>query len=281
MSKKCLFSLLLSISIAVLPLAAQTHQETEVFAPFVTQLKGEATDSIVRLSWVDSQNARGPVYIYRSTIPFNRVGSPLRITPVEVPYGVQSFVDRIDTLEIPVEALYYFAAASGENGQNYNFHIISENLVTVQIPQRNTEDPPDQDINTEQLPLLYIPSDTRWVYIYPEPREVKVQGVFNGPRAFARDLEDTPASAEEYDLMSVVRGPFAERNWEEAGEELIRFLSLPIDPDTEGRARFYLGQCYYFLLQPWYGLFEFFAIHDRYPAETEEWIKASIVMMNE
>ena len=266
---------------AFIPLAAQTNPETGIFAPFVSGLKGEASASIVRLSWTDSRDARGPVYIYRSDIPFQRANSPLGITPVEVPYGVQSYTDRIDTLEISGEALYYFVAASGENGENYIVHIISENLITVQVPQRSAVDPHDPDINIEQLPLVNTPAEPRWIYIYPEPQEVKVRAVPQRPRAFARDLEETPESTEEYDLMSVVRGSFAKRNWEDAGEELIMILSLPLESEIEARARFYLGQCYYFLQQPWYGLFEFFAIYDKFPVETEEWIMALIAMMNE
>ena len=271
----------MTLAVTAFSLSAQTAPKTEIFAPFITRLKGEAIGSIVHLTWVDSQDARGPVYIYRSITPFDRSNLLYGITPVAVAYGEQSHIDIIDSLDIPEGVLYYFAVTSGEGGQRYNFHIISENLIAVQIPERYTEGLQDSETSSGQLPLFYIPADPRWVYIYPEDHEAKVQVVYKRPRAFAHDLEASPECNEEYDLMSMIRGPFAKLNWQLAEQELIYFLASPLPPEIEARARFYLGQCYYFQHQPRYGLFEFFAIHARYPAETTEWIEASVAMMNE
>ena len=109
----------------------------------------------------------------------------------------------------------------------------------------------------------------------------KNQAALKRPRAFSRDLEESPAHVDDYKLILIVRGPFAERNWEHTADELVNYLTEPRESESEARARFYLGQCYYFLGEPWYGMFEFFAIHDRFPCETSEWIKASVDMMND
>ena len=109
----------------------------------------------------------------------------------------------------------------------------------------------------------------------------KRQAALKRPRAFTRDLEESPAHIDDYKLILIVRGPFAERNWEHTADELVNYLAEPRESESEARARFYLGQCYYFLAAPWYGMFEFFAIHDRFPIETSEWIKASIDIMND
>jgi hypothetical protein len=99
------------------------------------------------------------------------------------------------------------------------------------------------------------------------------------PRVFARDLETTNTGAEDYILSSIIKGPFSGKNWEEAKNDITRFLALPRSPEAAGRARFYLGQCWYFLNKPRDGLFEFLAIREKYPLESMEWIRSSLEMM--
>jgi hypothetical protein len=94
-------------------------------------------------------------------------------------------------------------------------------------------------------------------------------------------MDTHPSGSEDFALASIIRGPFAIREWEAAREELTRFLALPRGLDVKARAKFYLGQCCYFLLRPREGLFEFLAIQERYPAESMEWIQASLEMMKD
>jgi hypothetical protein len=83
------------------------------FAPFVTELEIEAKNNLIRLTWKDSPDAQGPVYIYRSDTPFDTAqpgfGKP---EPVEVPYGVEYYIDEVES----TGTLYYFVAASDEDG---------------------------------------------------------------------------------------------------------------------------------------------------------------------
>ncbi len=93
------------------------------------------------------------------------------------------------------------------------------------------------------------------------------------PRAFSEDLE-APAGGEEYTLRSVVQGPFARKDWTAAAEQLEKFLSLPRSARAEGRARFYLGQSYYFSGNMRNALFQFLLVQTNYPGEASEWIQA-------
>ncbi|MDR2618311.1 MAG: hypothetical protein LBC62_05510 [Treponema sp.] len=95
------------------------------------------------------------------------------------------------------------------------------------------------------------------------------------PRVFSRDVDDSPRG-EDYALRAVVQGSFANRDWEACRDELKRYLSLPRSGESEARARFYLGQCYYFLGQFREGLFEFLSARPFYPEESPEWIQASL-----
>ena len=147
MGKKNLFWFLLVMAFTALPLNAQNAETgaapgttvsegTVVFAPFVSHLQGELRNNLVRLSWVDSPHIRGPVYIYRSSFPFDE-GDPFRgagIKIIEIPYGAQSFIDEIDIYGIQGKTLYYFAAASEETGRSYDIPISFTNTVDIEIP---------------------------------------------------------------------------------------------------------------------------------------------------
>jgi hypothetical protein len=95
------------------------------FAPFVTELKAENRNNLIRLSWIDSRDARGPVYIFRSARPFYGVVPP-NSKPVELAYGTQAYIDETDGLE----NIYYFIAASDAGGRRFD----------IFIPQTNTAD---------------------------------------------------------------------------------------------------------------------------------------------
>jgi hypothetical protein len=96
------------------------------------------------------------------------------------------------------------------------------------------------------------------------------------PKVFNQDLDDSLRGGEDYALRAAVQGSFANKDWETCQDELKRYLSLPRSGESEARARFYLGQCYYFLGQFREGLFEFLSAQPFCPAESPEWIQASL-----
>ncbi|MDR2144691.1 MAG: hypothetical protein LBP29_10025 [Treponema sp.] len=101
------------------------------------------------------------------------------------------------------------------------------------------------------------------------------------PGIFLEDMERSVSSSggENSLLGRIVQGPFSGRNWEEAGEELRRFLSLPRSIAVESRSRFYLGQVYYFTGKPREALFEFLFARNMYPYETNPWIDAALTRL--
>ena len=124
-----------AIAVAALPIAAQDKAGAEVpggtavFAPIVSRLQGELRNNLVRLSWVDSPDVRGPVYLYRSTLPFEALAPFPGGSSVEIPYGAESYVDEIEA----GGTLYYFIAASDEMGRRYDIPIALNNTISIQI----------------------------------------------------------------------------------------------------------------------------------------------------
>ena len=377
MKKKHIFFLCLHLTVVFFalikapPAAAQAFQRA--FDPFVSNLRGDPYKNIIRLTWEDSPDAVGPVYIYRSAYPFKGTNLLQSGIPAKVPYGTQVYNDEIDS----VGTYYYFAIASDLNGLIYDIPIVSKNTVTIEIPQgiplettegilsleaailgdkvvitfaargvknaliyrstrpigsiqqlRSAEllqanitspfiDYPipgikyyyaivdEEDLargtavithgrnstgfpveiaagrpefysqNTVALPLPMVSvQGARW-----DNSGALLPGEMKKPRAFLRDLEANETGADEIALAAVVNGPFAGKNWEAARIEFIKFIALPWVEETKLRARFYLGQCYYFLNQPDESLSEFLYIQDRFPEETESWILSLYDMM--
>jgi len=121
------FTLFLAVSVGIF---AQTKDHT----PYVTQLKVESRNNLIRLTWVDSPDARGPVYIFRSARPFT--GSiPANIKPVVVRYGEQYYIDDTDDME----NLYYYVAASDTSGQRYD--IILPRINSTSLNPSQMEEP--------------------------------------------------------------------------------------------------------------------------------------------
>ncbi|MCL2804456.1 MAG: hypothetical protein FWD26_00770 [Treponema sp.] len=126
--KKVFFLLL--VSVFSYTLWAQSRDS----APHITGIQVEVRSNLIRLSWVDSPDARGPVYIFRSARPF--AGSvPANIRPVIVRYGQEYYIDDTDDME----NVYYFIAASDLQGRRFELilpMINSTSLNVVQSPER-------------------------------------------------------------------------------------------------------------------------------------------------
>ncbi|MDR0475266.1 MAG: hypothetical protein LBH43_16540, partial [Treponema sp.] len=103
-------------------------------------------------------------------------------------------------------------------------------------------------------------------------REQSAPSPLKRPRVFARDLE-APGGDEESILRTIVQGPFVRREWQGAREQLLRFLALSRSKALEARARFYLGQTYYYSGRNREALLEFLVVQSTYPDEASEWIE--------
>ncbi|MDR2375042.1 MAG: hypothetical protein LBD96_01235 [Treponema sp.] len=119
-------------------------QNTEIPATVVTGIEALTRNNLVRLTWRDSPEARGPVYIYRASHPFPQLQSqsqplPSQTSdsifgtqrPIEVPYGVESYIDDVGSSG----RVYYFIAASDDSGNRY-LRVLSEiNTLSVEVTE--------------------------------------------------------------------------------------------------------------------------------------------------
>ena len=368
-------------------------QESEVFAPFVSQLEGELRNNLIRLSWKDSPDIRGPVFVYRSELPFQAL-SVLPV-PTEIPYGRCSYLDEADQPGV----LYYFVVASDEWGRKYAISIPFTNMVDISVgpenvpgyveyaeassgqasslnqafstgtgiggintkieenrviisfsgadrvknlilyrslnPIRRQEDllsaliirqkisspvidyplpgityyyalvyeeeisaglfsvrpgsnitgavqivsavSGSRELPLPQLNLSFFPPEN--ITPGPEasafsPERRTTKAARTEPDIFSEDFETGEVRGEDYQFKTIVQGYFSLKQWENAEEELRRFLDLPRTKHNQAKARFYLGQAYYFQERHRDALFEFLQAQDEFPQESNIWIQA-------
>jgi hypothetical protein len=93
------------------------------------------------------------------------------------------------------------------------------------------------------------------------------------PEVLPSDATPTPGG-ELSRLQDIVKGPFLGGDMAGALQRLMDFLSLPRKPELGARARFYLGQVYFFQGKPRDALMEFLTAQDYFFQESASWIDA-------
>jgi hypothetical protein len=231
--------------------------------------------------------------LYRSVRPLREAGDLLNAVIVQ-PGIVSPFTDY------PVPGIpYYYAVIPEADITGGSLRIIpglNATIRSVEVAAGQRPGLREPGIRSLPLPQISLQTAAPGMNAFNEtpprielsPEAAKVlgnippsgnkAGPLKKPRAFNQDLE-TPAGGEEYILRSIVQGSFSRKEWETARDELLRYLALPRSSLTETRARFYLGQCYYFTGAYRESLFEFLSVQSGYPAEAAEWIRSVLEML--
>jgi hypothetical protein len=126
MGKRIIFAAFIFFPTVCTVIFAQTAAQAEASVPTVSQIRIESRNNMVRLRWIDSPDARGPVYVFKSAQPFNDVVPP-DLVPVEVPYGSRMYVDETDGSG----SVYYFVAASDGPSRRYDVFIPYTNMASM------------------------------------------------------------------------------------------------------------------------------------------------------
>lgn len=262
--------------------------------PRVSAVAAAVSDDSVRISFrADASVAN--VLVYRSASRIERTSDLLDAVIVQ-----SAPASAVPVVDYPVPGIPYFYALIPDDelrtGQVGIERGVNATIVPVEVPAglyRIGLPGPPRDIRSMPLPLLTLGSGDSNSMLGAPPPAVPAQlsaaaskavaTLLAGaaerklperkPRAFPQDLE-TPAGGEEYVLRSIVQGPFAKKNWEESARQIARYLSLSRTPKSEARARYYLGQAYYFSGKHPEALFEFLLAQSQYYAESQEWINA-------
>ena len=226
--------------------------------------------------------------LYRSIRPILHTPDLLRSVIVQT--GITSpFID------FPLPGIPYYYAVINEDdlvrGTVTVIPGVNSSLNPVEVSAGRDDmgiDAPPEAIRLTPLPQLRssteIPDTLRanqnfGSILQSIPLRPSVDPSSRSPEFFVSDMETNPSAGEDFALSSILTGSFMDRDWQNASDELFRFLALPRSSSTTARARFYLGQCFYFLNMPREALFEFLAIQETLPNESRDWIQACLQLM--
>ncbi|MDR0403529.1 MAG: hypothetical protein LBH35_08090 [Treponema sp.] len=273
--------------------APEIPETTESTGNIVHSLRAEEDGGRIVLTF---EGGGGSVVLYRSTRPI-RGGEDLLQAVVAGRVSSPPFIDY------PAPGIPYYYAVIPEEEMSSGLVPLSagKNTTTEPVTARREREtaglaPSGSAPDIRTLPLPPINTEGARSGLSPDTSSPPLSEealraaralagpasrtvLFREPGVFVEDMEGASSPGADGLLSQIVRGPFSERKWEEAGEELRRFLSLPRPPAVEGRSRFYLGQVYYFTGKPRDALFEFLAARNTYPKETNPWIDAALARL--
>jgi len=185
--------LVFQVFLLVLAMSAAAQNSGNSYV--VSQVSAEARNNLIRLTWVDSPDALGPVYIFRSSRPFS--GSvPANIRPVTVKYGEQYYIDDSDDME----NIYYFVAASDISGRRYDLIIPRVNSTMVSVSGMGAA----EETIVENEPLPSPVQGISNLTARPDGEKVLITFNVNGPRKNAILYRSTRPVKEPLDLLNAV-----------------------------------------------------------------------------
>jgi hypothetical protein len=153
-----------------------------IFAPFVSRLKADVTGRDILLSWIDSDSAKGPVYVFRSAGHFQQDAVNID-EGVEVPYGIGYYRDTA-----PYDGTwYYLVMASDHLQKKYDIVIPFNNTINIAVgsaPVRNTAE------DDGYAPVFYSFSGPQ---LRPEPYQQVYPDSGSGSQAGASASSGNPA----------------------------------------------------------------------------------------
>jgi hypothetical protein len=165
-----------AVILAALPPFWIFAQETEkVPITAVSKVDAELKNGFIRISWTDSPDIRGPVYIYRSNTPFSLHASSSLAYPVPVPYGVQSYIDEADR----PGTYFYLVAASDDKGKQYISAIPYANTLSVTVGR---EDVAGYDYSTAHTQEFQGQRSWESLFTRPETGIQELQAAVEGSR---------------------------------------------------------------------------------------------------
>ena len=106
----------------------------------------------------------------------------------------------------------------------------------------------------------------------------QAQSAIRDSHIFEDDLI-SPDGGDDFLLFEILRTTFIQKNYAEAASELERFLNKNNSPAVENRARFYLGEAYYFMADYQTASKNFIMVYDIFPSAARKWLVSSLDMM--
>ena len=271
--------------------------------PIVTGIKAEAgSGKRIFLTWTPPRNPEPAVTslaVFRTEEPAAFFSDPASLVPiVKLAKDSASFTDNV-----PDYKDYYYAVIALTEKGRYDIVIPSVNAtvngVRPRLPRKNAA----KDTSASVQEKLYPEGAVRetplpYIDLIESVNENKRTAMGRSARAQARLLagsaetmhkmlspyvfeEDliSPDGGDDYLLFDVLKTTFIKRKYADAETELLRLLATNRSEAVTSRARFYLGESYYFRGNYADAVNAFLYAADAYPSLAKKWIDSSLDFM--
>jgi hypothetical protein len=284
-------------NITVSSIEVATTSSPEERATKISSISAEVREDSVIVEF-DRNKPDRPVIVYRSTSPLDSVED---LVDAQAITTVTSTENRLTDFPLPGISYYYavFDAQLAKAG-TYSFETGSNTTaepVEVPLDQSAISTVSGRVKRSTPLPYLYLsesvltgrelPGSTPLLSSFGEPQPLASETVKVYDALLKKAPEEsrsTPspvilpadrsldATGADYHLAKMVQEGFDSEDWNGLSEELEKFLRVDHTDTTESRARFYLGQSYFFRGQYRKAFLEFSIVREKYRVETDRWI---------
>jgi hypothetical protein len=268
----------------------------------LTGLSAYPDGSGIRVNFLSGNPAKHAV-VYRNIVPMMRLSDLLAAEVTQLPGAVSPFIDTVQSGVPCYYAVVYdedLRAGTAYIAPGYNATIYPAMVVPGAAPMDRGSAPlspyPASAGAMSASPLPAAP-------LYPEqgaggrlsleaaaalagtsfstvPRAEKAvvpdEASITEPKIFSEEINQVPVGADDAQLQRIVQEFVLWRRWGEAADALRQFLLNSGNSAALSRARFYLGQSFYFSGAADKALTEFLAVQARFPEESAIWIRACL-----
>ncbi len=268
-------------------------------ATHISDISARVAGEVVYISYKSSLPERA-VMVYRSSDPIvdkNGLRSASLVTSLSSSQG--------SITDFPLPGLeYYYAIVDKELVESDEVELEpGENATTdaalVALSDTTQQNEGFRNVRIRPLPYLTLPKSVKTGESLADPdkyalptytplakdTETAVQNLINElgpapsqstPQAQMLAIDKSPGDNPEGVLLSnIIKGSFADAEWDAAEKELGNFLAVHRSKTVEARAHFYMGQVYYFQGQFGKALYEFLFSRETYRQESNNWIDAT------
>jgi hypothetical protein len=273
--------------------------------PVVTDITAFAgTDKLINISWVlpsKTEQAVTALLVFRDVKPIASYSQLEKLEPAATLTG--SDTGWTDTVSNYTD--YYYAVIALTGNKRYDIIIPSMNATVNGVhrklpPQKAAADIsasakekfyPEGTMRETPLPYIDLIEGINSTETYmgqqvrDEAKELAGKSVVQKRipldiYVFEKDLV-SPDGGDDYFLFDALKTTFIRRKYMESVGALKKLLGTNRSGDVTKRAKFYLGESYYFSGNYQEAVKTFLTVSDEYPSLTKKWIDSSLDFMTE
>lgn len=270
--------------------------------PIVRDLQAVAgTGTRINVTWILPNDTEAPItrlFVYRTLKPvgsFYDISEEKPVATLSAP--VSSYVDNVGDYRD-----YYYSVTCETRGSEFDIILPSINStvngVHLKLPEKKAETEAslsgkEKTYSVETLrdmPLPYldlIESRNRTPLKMSDKalsiaRELAMQtdvkkNYISEPHVFEEDLI-SPDSGDDFLLFEILRNYFIQKKYGQTINQLEKLIATNRTKSVTNRAKFYLGESYYFTKHYKEAAITFLSVYDEYPSLTKKWVDSALDM---